>query len=304
MSLKGGILNMNHISNHRTQDEHHTLQVDSVRAYLREIGKIPLLTAEKEIHLFKEYEKGSTTAKEEIFEANLRLVVNICKKYKIKGTHILDLIQEGNFGLDRAIDKFDYRKGFKFSTYATWWIRQSITRSIAEKNRQIRLPVHVIEEINKINKTTKELTFELNQEPTPKEIAKRMNISEQKVLEITDYNMFTDVTSLEIKVGNSESETSLGDFLVDKVTLSPENHSMNNDLTNSIQRAIDSLLNDKEKEIIIRRFGLFGGEAETLDKIGLSFGLTRERIRQIETKAKQKIIRSGHAVGLMEFLKQ
>ncbi|MFH1536740.1 MAG: sigma-70 family RNA polymerase sigma factor [Patescibacteria group bacterium] len=266
---------------------------DSIQMYLREIGKVPLLSAEEEIRLAKLNEKNEQAAKQQLIEANLRLVVSIAKKFTGRSLSLLDLIQEGNVGLFRAVEKFDYRKGYKFSTYATWWIRQAITRSLADQSRTIRIPVHMVETINKFQQIERQLIQVLGREPMPEEIAAEMSEELDKVLHIIKINQET--VSLETSVGDDESEDStLGDFIEDVKTVTP-------DRAASLQLLKDHVLDivrelpPREQKILEMRFGLRDGVSHTLEEVGQEFGVTRERIRQIEAKALEKI--QGH-VGM------
>ena len=262
---------------------------DSVRMYLREIGKIPLLSIEEENELAKKAMEGNQRAKDKMAEANMRLVVSIAKRYSGRGLELLDLIQEGNTGLLRAVDKFDPSKGFKFSTYATWWIRQAITRAIADQARTIRIPVHMVETINKLMRTQRRLTQELNREPTNKELAKEMDMDVEKIEYIQKIKQ--DITSLDAGVGRDGEEgeeSTLGDFIEDEDTASPE-ESATVQLLKEQVREILSTLSDRERKILEMRFGLNGTKSHTLEEVGLEFAVTRERIRQIEAKALMKL---------------
>jgi RNA polymerase primary sigma factor len=260
---------------------------DSIRMYLREIGRVELLTADEEVILAKKIEQGDPIAKRQLAEANLRLVVSIAKKYVGRGLSLLDLIQEGNIGLFRAVEKFDYRKGYKFSTYATWWIRQAITRAIADQARTIRIPVHMVETINKFTHTQRRLVQELGREPTIQEIAAEMDMDEKKIRHIKKISQ--DIVSLEAPVG-SEGENSgkLGDFIEDDVTLSPEAATIRQLLKKDVYTLLKHLT-PREQKIIRMRFGLDDGVGHTLEEVGQEFGVTRERIRQIEAKALIKL---------------
>lgn len=272
---------------------------DSVRMYLREIGQIPLLTTEEEVRLAKRIEQGDTTAKKRLVEANLRLVVSIAKKYIGRGLTLLDLIQEGNTGLLRAVEKFDYRKGFKFSTYATWWIRQAITRAIADQARTIRIPVHMVETINKLIRVQRQLVQDLGREPLPEEIAAEMGIPVEKVEHILKISQET--VSLEAPVGEEE-DSRLGDFLEDKVSLSPEEAAIYELLRGHVTEFLQ-YLNPREQKILRMRFGLEDGRTHTLEEVGQEFGVTRERIRQIEAKALQRLKKHEEAHKLKDYLK-
>ncbi len=271
---------------------------DPVRMYLKEIGKIPLLKAEEEVDLAQQIEKGSQKAKQELTQANLRLVVSIAKKYIGRGLSFLDLIQEGNKGLMRAVEKFDWRKGYKFSTYATWWIRQAITRAIADQARTIRIPVHMVETINKVYKVTRQLTQELGREPTAEEIAEQAEISLEKVRTI--FRISQDTTSLATPIGDDE-DSFLGDFIEDEKQPSPYTETSEEMLKESIDDVLDSL-SPREAEVLVLRFGLKGEDPKTLEEVGKIFGVTRERIRQIEAKAIRKLKHPSKRKGLDEFL--
>jgi len=271
---------------------------DSVRMYLREIGKIPLLTNEEEVKLAKRIEKGDIWAKKRLAEANLRLVVSIAKKYIGRGLSLLDLIQEGNTGLMRAVDKFDYRKGFKFSTYATWWIRQAITRAIADQARTIRIPVHMIETINKLIRVQRQLVQDLGREPTPEEISQEMGMDLDKVEHIIKISQET--VSLEAPVGEEE-DSRLGDFIEDTKHASPEEATSQQLLKDKIQEFLSNL-QPREQKILKMRFGLDDGRTHTLEEVGREFGVTRERIRQIEAKALSKLKKADRSTDLEEYL--
>ncbi len=273
---------------------------DSVRMYLREIGRIPLLTPPEEIKLAKQMARGDELAKKRLSEANLRLVVSIAKKYIGRGLQLLDLIQEGNTGLMRAVEKFDYRKGYKFSTYATWWIRQAITRAIADQARTIRIPVHMIETINKLIRVQRQLVQDLGREPLPEEIAAEMGIEVDKVEHILRISQET--VSLESPVGEEE-DSKLGDFLEDKETLSPQESAIYQLLRGHVDEFLESL-SPREQKILRMRFGLNEeGKAHTLEEVGQEFGVTRERIRQIEAKALQKLKKHEESHKLKDYLK-
>lgn len=274
------------------------LSDDSVRMYLREIGRIPLLATEEEIKLAKRIEHGDQLAKKKLTEANLRLVVSIAKKYIGRGLSLLDLIQEGNSGLIRAVEKFDYKKGFKFSTYATWWIRQAITRAIADQARTIRIPVHMIETINKLIRVQRQLVQELGREPTPSEIAKELGIDEDKVNHIIKISQET--VSLEAPVGEEE-DSRLGDFLEDKESLSPQEAAIYELMKGHVDEFLN-LLPPREQKILRMRFGLENGRAHTLEEVGQEFGVTRERIRQIEAKALKKLEKHESSHKLRDYL--
>lgn len=275
---------------------------DSVRLYLREIGKIPLLTQDEEADLAQRILKGDQKAKNKMVESNMRLVVSIAKRYGGRGLDFLDLIQEGNTGLLRAVDKFDPAKGFKFSTYATWWIRQAITRAIADQARTIRIPVHMVETINKVLRTTRKLTTELNREPTNEEIAKALNIEPEKV----DYVMRIkqDIASLDASVGRDgdDEDSVLGDFVEDEERDSPEESASNQILKEQLSEII-ATLTDREQKIIRLRFGIGGGKPHTLEEVGAEFDVTRERIRQIEAKALSKLRKNKDTKKLHEYLR-
>ena len=258
---------------------------DSVRMYLREIGRIPLLTGSEEIELAKRMEGGDLTAKKRLAEANLRLVVSIAKKYIGRGLSLLDLIQEGNTGLLRAVEKFNYRKGFKFSTYATWWIRQAITRAIADQARTIRIPVHMVEMINKLIRVQRQLVQDLGRAPLPEEVAAEMGIPVDKVEHIMKISQET--VSLEAPVGD-EQDSKLGDFIEDKESMSPEELAIYQLLKGHVTEFLQ-FLSPREQKILRLRFGLEDGRTYTLEEVGKEFGVTRERIRQIEAKALQKL---------------
>ena len=275
---------------------------DSVRMYLREIGKIPLLSLEKETELAEKAMQGDQRAKDKMAEANMRLVVSIAKRYSGRGLELLDLIQEGNTGLLRAVDKFDPSKGFKFSTYATWWIRQAIKRAIADQARTIRIPVHMVETINKLMRTSRRLTQELNREPTNQELAKEMDMDVEKIEYIQKIKQ--DITSLDAGIGRDGEEgeeSTLGDFIEDEDTASPE-ESATVQLLKEQVREILSTLSDRERKILEMRFGLNGTKSHTLEEVGLEFAVTRERIRQIEAKALMKLKKHKDSKKLHEYL--
>ncbi|MBU2591849.1 MAG: RNA polymerase sigma factor RpoD [Patescibacteria group bacterium] len=271
---------------------------DPVRMYLREIGKISLLVAADEVRFAKQIEKGSQQARRSLTEANLRLVVSIAKKYIGRGLTFLDLIQEGNQGLMRAVEKFDWRKGYKFSTYATWWIRQAITRAIADQARTIRIPVHMVETINRVFKTSRKLTQGLGREPTVEEIAEESLLPLEKIREI--YRISQDTTSLATPVGDDE-DSFLGDFIEDVTQPSPYEATSKELLRESIEEALETL-DPREAEVLTLRFGLSGGDPKTLEEVGKIFGVTRERIRQIEAKAIRKLRHPARRRGLEDFL--
>ena len=275
---------------------------DSVRLYLREIGKIPLLTPEEEADLAQRIVKGDKKAKDKMVESNMRLVVSIAKRYGGRGLDFLDLIQEGNTGLLRAVEKFDPEKGFKFSTYATWWVRQAITRAIADQARTIRIPVHMVETINKVLRTTRKLTAELNREPTNEEIAKALDMEPEKI----DYVMRIkqDIASLDASVGRDgdDEDSVLGDFVEDEERDSPEESAANQILKEQLSEII-ATLTDREQKIIRLRFGIGGGRPHTLEEVGNEFEVTRERIRQIEAKALSKLRKNKDTKKLHEYLR-
>jgi RNA polymerase primary sigma factor len=276
------------------------ISADSVQMYLREIGRVPLLTAEEEVHLAKRIEKGDLAAKQKLTEANLRLVVSIAKKYVGRSANLslLDLIQEGNIGLFRAVEKFDYRKGYKFSTYATWWIRQAITRALADQSRTIRIPVHMVETINKYTQATRRLVQDLGRDPLPEEIAAEMGIEVEKVRHIMKISQET--VSIETPVGDSEDDSILGDFIEDTETIMPH-HSAARKLLADHMEVVLKDLTPREQKILKIRFGLEDGVTHTLEEVGHEFGVTRERIRQIEAKALEKIRQSGLAGKLKDY---
>ncbi len=275
---------------------------DSVRLYLREIGKIPLLSQEEELELAKKAAKGNKKAKDKMVEANMRLVVSIAKRYSGRGLDFLDLIQEGNTGLLRAVEKFDPDKGFKFSTYATWWIRQAITRAIADQARTIRIPVHMVETINKVLRATRKLTQELNREPTVEEVAKEMDMEPEKVEYVMKIKQ--DIASLDQSVGRDgdDEDSVLGDFVEDEERISPEDSAANQILKEQLATII-STLSEREQKIIKLRFGIGGGRPHTLEEVGAEFSVTRERIRQIEAKALSKLRKHKDTKKLHEYLK-
>lgn len=271
---------------------------DPVRMYLKEIGKVPLLTAEEEIELAKQMEVGDEDAKKRLCEANLRLVVSIAKRYVGRGMLFLDLIQEGNLGLIKAVDKFDWRKGYKFSTYATWWIRQAITRSIADQARTIRIPVHMVETINKLIRISRQLLQEFGREPTPEEIASEMDISEEKVREIL--KIAQEPVSLETPIGEEE-DSHLGDFIPDDDVPAPAEAAAFSMLKEQLVEVLDTLT-DREQKVLKLRFGLDDGRARTLEEVGRRFDVTRERIRQIEAKALRKLRHPSRSKKLKDYL--
>lgn len=273
---------------------------DSVRLYLREIGKIPLLTAEEELALAQKVVAGDKGAKDKMAEANMRLVVSIAKRYVGRGLDLLDLIQEGNTGLLRAVEKFDPDKGFKFSTYATWWIRQAITRAIADQARTIRIPVHMVETINKLLRTQRRLTQELNREPTNEEIAKEMEIDVDKVEHIMKIKQ--DISSLDASVRDDEEDSVLGDFIEDEESVSPEEAATGQLLKEHVKDMLGALT-EREQKILKLRFGLEDGKSHTLEEVGQEFSVTRERIRQIEAKALAKLRKHKDARKLHDYIK-
>jgi RNA polymerase primary sigma factor len=273
---------------------------DSVRLFLREIGQIPLLSAEEELALAKQVVAGDKDAKDKMAVANLRLVVSIAKRYVGRGLDLLDLIQEGNTGLLRAVEKFDPDKGFKFSTYATWWIRQAITRAIADQARTIRIPVHMVETINKLLRMQRRLTQELNREPTNEEIAQAMEIDVDKVEHIMKIKQ--DISSLDANIRDDEEESVLADFIEDEDTIRPE-ESANNQLLKEQVKGILSALTEREQKILKLRFGLEDGKQHTLEEVGQEFSVTRERIRQIEAKALAKLRKHKDARKLHDYIK-
>ena len=272
---------------------------DPVRMYLKEIGRIPLLTREEEIRLAQQVEAGDPKAKKDLIDANLRLVVSIAKKYIGRGMTFLDLIQEGNKGLIRAVEKYDWTKGFKFSTYATWWIRQAITRSIADQARTIRIPVHMVETINKLMRTSRRLMQDLGREPTPEEIGEKMELEPDKVRHILKISQNT--TSLEMPVGDGEDDSTLGDFIADDKQASPYDSTSKQMLTENVEEVLKAL-SDREAKVLRMRFGLAGNRTMTLEEVGREFGVTRERIRQIEAKALRKLKHPSRRKKLQDFL--
>jgi RNA polymerase primary sigma factor len=272
--------------------------VDSVRMYLKEIGKIDLLTFDQEVSLAQAIEKGSPSAREGLINANLRLVVSIAKKYIGRGLTFLDLVQEGNQGLMRAVEKFDWHRGFKFSTYATWWIRQAITRAIADQAKTIRIPVHMVETINKVYKATRALTQKYGKEPTVEQIADEVDITIDKVEEI--YRISQDTTSLSTPVGDDE-DSFLGDFIEDTTQMSPYEETSKELLRESIEEVLSSL-DERETKVLSFRFGLMGETPKTLEEVGKIFNVTRERIRQIEAKALRKLRHPSRRKKLQDYL--
>jgi RNA polymerase primary sigma factor len=273
---------------------------DSVRLYLREIGKIPLLNAEEELALAQKVVSGDKRAKDKMAEANMRLVVSIAKRYVGRGLDLLDLIQEGNTGLLRAVEKFDPDKGFKFSTYATWWIRQAITRAIADQARTIRIPVHMVETINKLLRTQRRLTQDLNREPTNEEIAEAMELDVEKVEHIMKIKQ--DISSLDASVRDDEEDSVLQDFIEDEDTVTPEESATGQLLKEQVKDLLGSL-SEREQKILRLRFGLEDGKQHTLEEVGQEFSVTRERIRQIEAKALAKLKKHKDSRKFMEYLK-
>ncbi|XEC96830.1 RNA polymerase sigma factor RpoD [Paenibacillus tarimensis] len=271
---------------------------DPVRMYLKEIGRVPLLSADDEVELAKRIEKGDEEAKRRLAEANLRLVVSIAKRYVGRGMLFLDLIQEGNMGLIKAVEKFDHDKGFKFSTYATWWIRQAITRAIADQARTIRIPVHMVETINKLIRVSRQLLQELGREPTPEEIAAEMDLSTDKVREIM--KIAQEPVSLETPIGE-EDDSHLGDFIEDQEALAPADAAAYELLKEQLEDVLDTLT-EREENVLRLRFGLDDGRTRTLEEVGKVFGVTRERIRQIEAKALRKLRHPSRSKRLKDFL--
>ncbi len=270
---------------------------DPVRMYLKEIGQIKLLTPEEEVDLARRVSEGDQAAKDKLTEANLRLVVSIAKKYSGRGLHILDLIQEGNTGLIRAVDKFDYKKGNKFSTYATWWIRQAITRAIADQARTIRVPVHMVEVINKATRCNRKLVQELGREPTVEEIAAELNLPVEKIIEAN--RTAADTFSLDTPVGDEE-DTSIGSFVEDERTPGPADATSNALLAEALKEILDTLT-EREADVLRMRFGMYDGRTHTLEEVGQNFHVTRERIRQIENKAIRKLRHPSRAKKIKDF---
>lgn len=271
---------------------------DPVKIYLKEIGRVPLLSPDEETELAKRMAEGDSYAKKRLSEANLRLVVSIAKKYVGRGMQFLDLIQEGNLGLLKAVEKFDYTKGFKFSTYATWWIRQAITRAIADQARTIRIPVHMVETITKVKKVSSQLLHETGHDPSAEEIADKLEMPAERVREIM--RIAQDPVSLETPIGEEE-DSHLGDFIEDKSTLQPEQHAADEMLKEELEVALQSLT-EREQKVIRLRFGLEDGKARTLEEVGQEFSVTRERIRQIEAKALRKLRHPQRSKKLKDFL--
>ena len=273
---------------------------DPVRMYLKEIGRIPLLSSEEEIELAKRMEEGDEEAKKKLSEANLRLTVSIAKRYSGRGMQFLDLIQEGNLGLIKAVEKFDYRKGYKFSTYATWWIRQSITRAIADQARTIRIPVHMVETMNRVNRTSRRLLQEYGREPTPEEIAEAMNLPVERVLEISKISQ--EPVSLETPIGEEE-DSHLGVFIQDEHIPVPADEAAHTLLREQLEKVMDTL-SEREQKVLALRFGLEDGKPHTLEEVGREFQVTRERIRQIEAKALRKLRHPTRSRKLRDFLEE
>ena len=273
---------------------------DPVRMYLKEIGRIPLLSSEEEIELAKRMEEGDEEAKKKLSEANLRLTVSIAKRYSGRGMQFLDLIQEGNLGLIKAVEKFDYRKGYKFSTYATWWIRQAVTRAIADQSRTIRIPVHMVETMNRVNRTSRRLLQEYGREPTPEEIAEAMNLPVERVLEISKISQ--EPVSLETPIGEEE-DSHLGDFIQDEHIPVPADEAAHTLLREQLEKVMDTL-SEREQKVLALRFGLEDGKPHTLEEVGREFQVTRERIRQIEAKALRKLRHPTRSRKLRDFLEE
>ena len=271
---------------------------DPVKMYLKDIGRVPLLSADDEIELARKMQEGDEEAKKKLSEANLRLVVSIAKRYVGRGMLFLDLIQEGNLGLMKAVEKFDYQKGFKFSTYATWWIRQAITRAIADQARTIRIPVHMVETINKLTRVSRLLTQKYGREPTPAEIAKEMNVSEERVREIQ--KIAQDPVSLETPIGEEE-DSHLGDFIEDETTVTPSDSVSTTMLKETLLSVLNSLT-PREEKVLRLRYGVDDGRPRTLEEVGKEFNVTRERIRQIEAKALRKLRHPSRSKHLKDFL--
>lgn len=271
---------------------------DPVKMYLKDIGRVPLLSADDEIELARRMQEGDEEAKKKLSEANLRLVVSIAKRYVGRGMLFLDLIQEGNLGLMKAVEKFDYQKGFKFSTYATWWIRQAITRAIADQARTIRIPVHMVETINKLTRVSRLLTQKYGREPSPAEIAKEMNISEERVREIQ--KIAQDPVSLETPIGEEE-DSHLGDFIEDETTVTPSDSVSTTMLKETLLSVLNSLT-PREEKVLRLRYGVDDGRPRTLEEVGKEFNVTRERIRQIEAKALRKLRHPSRSKQLKDFL--
>ena len=273
---------------------------DPVKMYLKDIGRVPLLSAEEEVDLARRMQEDDAAAKKRLSEANLRLVVSIAKRYVGRGMLFLDLIQEGNLGLMKAVEKFDYQKGFKFSTYATWWIRQSITRAIADQARTIRIPVHMVETINKLTRVQRVLLQELGREPTPEEIAEKMGVTEERVREIQ--KIAQDPVSLETPIGEEE-DSHLGDFIEDEKTVTPSDSVAFTMLKEQLLGVLDTLT-PREEKVLRLRYGLDDGKPRTLEEVGKEFNVTRERIRQIEAKALRKLRHPSRSKKLKDFVQQ
>ena len=271
---------------------------DPIRMYLKEIGKIPLLSTDEEIELAKRMEKGDEEARKKLAEANLRLVVSIAKRYVGRGMQFLDLIQEGNLGLIKAVEKFDYRKGYKFSTYATWWIRQAITRAIADQARTIRIPVHMVETINRLIRTSRQMVQELGREPTPEELARKLDMPAERVREIKKISQ--DPVSLETPIGEEE-DSHLGDFIQDDNVMIPADQAAFTLLHEQLMESLETLT-EREQQVLRLRFGLDDGRPRTLEEVGRVFHVTRERIRQIEAKALRKLRHPSRSKKLKDYL--
>jgi len=299
IDLTGSQINDMHDFKNNLSMEKKSSSNDPVRMYINEITKVRLLTASEEVALAKRIEKGDMTAKDKLIEANLRLVISIAKKYIGRGLVLLDLIQEGNLGLIKAVDKFDYKKGYKFSTYATWWIRQSVTRAIDDHARTIRIPVHMVETINKLIRTQRQLLQKFEREPTVNEIADRMNITPERVREIMKLSQ--EPVSLETPL-NEDEDIHIGDFIEDPRVVAPLDAVSFKLLQSKLQVFLD-ILNDRDKRIIQSRFGLQDGHPRTLEEVGREFGITRERIRQVESKALDKLRNTSMSRSLKDFLK-
>ncbi len=295
----GGATNSNEVEILSDEDITKDINInDPVRMYLKEIGKISLLSSEEEMKLSIRVANGDEEAASLLAESNLRLVVSIAKRYVGRGLLFLDLIQEGNIGLMKAVEKFDYDKGYKFSTYATWWIRQAITRALADQARTIRVPVHMVETINKMSRIQRQMTLELNREPTEEEVAERMDIPVEKVREVLKISQ--DPVSLETPIGE-EDDSHLGDFIKDESSLSPEEYATNEMLKEEIKSVL-STLQPREQQVLELRFGLIDGTCYTLEEVGKKFNVTRERIRQIEAKALRKLRHPSRAKKLKDFM--
>ena len=298
---EGGISKEDEEENLVLSDEEITKDIninDPVRMYLKEIGRISLLSSEEELELSVKIANGDEAAKNVLAESNLRLVVSIAKRYVGRGLLFLDLIQEGNIGLMKAVEKFDYGKGYKFSTYATWWIRQAITRALADQARTIRVPVHMVETINKMARVQRQMTLELNREPSEEELAEKMGITVEKVREVMKISQ--DPVSLDTPIGE-EDDSHLGDFIKDERSMSPEEYATNEILKEEIKNVLMTL-QEREQEVLELRFGLVDGTSHTLEEVGKKFNVTRERIRQIEAKALRKLRHPSRAKKLKDFL--